>query len=276
MQRTEDTPRNGATARAGTTGGTGGATHPDDVAAVLDEAQRRAGAVPQFEEGAFDLAGAYRAQEALLALRCARGERPVGIKLGFTSHAKMAQMGVDELIVGRLTDAMRVDDGGGLDMGGLIHPRVEPEVAFLLGADLRPGEEPRVTAVAPALEVIDSRYQDFRFSLVDVVADNASSAAFTVGAWTEVPDGLADLGVRLDIDGTEVRTGSTAAILGNPLDALAAAAVLAGRYGIAVPAGTLVLAGAATAAAPLPAGSTVRVSVDGLGSASLISGGGRG
>ena len=99
----------------------------------------------------------------------------------------MAQMGVDEVIWGRLTDAMRVPDGGTVDAGGFIHPRVEPEVAFLLDRLPEPGETvgdfaDAVRAVAPAIELIDSRYADFSFSLPDVIADNTSAAAFVVGA----------------------------------------------------------------------------------------------
>ena len=128
--------------------------------------------VPQLTaEPALDLAAAYAVQHAVSRAPVARGERPTGVKLGFTSRAKMVQMGVDEVIGGRLTDAMAVADGGVVDLGRLIHPRIEPEVAFRLGRDVDPDERVRVArvaavdAVAPALEIIDSRYADFRFSL---------------------------------------------------------------------------------------------------------------
>ncbi|MEV4940488.1 2-keto-4-pentenoate hydratase [Streptomyces zaomyceticus] len=212
--------------------------------------------------GPEDTGEAYAVQEALVARRLARGERLTGFKLGFTSVAKMRQMGVSDLIHGRLTDRMEIPDGGCFDVSRLIHPRVEPEVAFLLGATLRPGGDlmAAVAAVAPALEVIDSRYDGFRFSLPEVIADNTSAAAYALGSWS-APGDLGNLGVLLELDGRPAETGSTAAILGHPLRALAAAARLAGE----LEAGTVILAGAATAAVPLPPGTHVRATVAGLG-----------
>ncbi|MFB7941329.1 fumarylacetoacetate hydrolase family protein, partial [Streptomyces sp. NPDC056049] len=127
-----------------------------------------------------------------------------------------------------------------------------------------------VAGVAPALEVIDSRYDGFRFSLPEVIADNTSAAAYATGPWTRPealggPRALANLGVVLELDGRPAETGSTAAILGDPLRALAAAARLAGP----LPAGTVVLAGAATAAVPLPPGTHVRATVARLGAVRL-------
>ncbi|MFJ9342257.1 2-keto-4-pentenoate hydratase [Streptomyces sp. NPDC101733] len=243
-----------------------------DVAALaerLDTAARDARPLPGGTTGLTTTAEAYAVQEALVARMAARGEQITGFKLGFTSLAKMRQMGVSDLIHGRITDRMRIEDGGRHDIGGLIHPRVEPEVAFLLGDALVPGSDPAaaVAAVAPALEVIDSRYDGFVFSLPEVIADNTSAAGYAVGPWTPArdltaPGGLAHLGVLLELDGRAVQTGSTAAILGHPLRALAAAARLAGS----LPAGTVILAGAATAAVPLPPGTHVRATVGALGS----------
>lgn len=229
----------------------------------------------QFARAAgLDVDGAYAVQEALVRRRLDRGERPVGLKMGLTSRAKMAQVGVDEMICGRLTDAMWVPDGGTVDPAAFIHPRVEPEVAFLLDRVPGPGEPVReltsaIRAVAPAVELIDSRFADFRFSLPDVIADNASAGAFVVGPWSPVPDGLDNLGVLLEIDGRVAQVGSTAAILGDPRRALTEGALLAGRYGVRLEAGWVFLAGAATAAVPLPPGAHVRAVVEKLGSASL-------
>lgn len=248
---------------------------PAALAEALDTAARAARPLPGGGSGLTTTAEAYTVQEALLARRFARGERPTGVKLGFTSAAKMRQMGVSDLIHGRLTDRMEIPDGGCCDVSGLIHPRIEPEIAFLLGAVLTPGGDPAaaVAAVAPALEVIDSRYDGFRFSLPEVIADNTSAAGYALGPWT--PAGalgglrsLADLGVVLEVDGRPAETGSTAAILGDPLRALAAAARLAGPLA----AGTVVLAGAATAAVPLPPGTYVRATVARLGSVGLTTG----
>lgn len=243
-----------------------------ELAALLDEAAVSRTATPQLAEAAgADVDDAYAVQAALVERRLARGERLVGLKMGLTSHAKMAQMGVSDVIWGRLTDATQVPDGGTVDTAAFIHPRVEPEVAFLMGRDVEPGDafEDAVAAVAPALELIDSRYADFRFSLPDVIADNTSAAAFTIGAWQPVPAGLADLPVRLEIDGEAVESGSTAAILGDPRRAFDEAVRLADRSGVRLCEGWVLLAGAATAAVPLRPGARVRAVVEGLGTASL-------
>ncbi|MGW0430965.1 2-keto-4-pentenoate hydratase [Micromonospora sp. NPDC003197] len=246
-----------------------------ELAARLDEAAGSAVAIPQLAVAAgIDVESAYAIQGALLDRRLARGERLVGLKMGLTSRAKMAQVGVDEVIWGRLTDAMRVPDGGAVDLRTHIHPRVEPEVAFLLDRLPEPGEPigdftEAVRAVAPALELIDSRYANFTFSLPDVVADNASAARFAIGAWQPVPAGLENLGVLLEVDGRVVQTGSTAAILGDPRRALDEGIRLAGRHGVRLHSGWVFLAGAATAAVPLRPGAYIRAVVERLGTVSL-------
>jgi 2-oxo-3-hexenedioate decarboxylase len=244
------------------------------MAETLDRAAQEARAVPQFGAG-LDLEAAYRVQKALMARRYARGEVRVGMKMGFTSRAKMLQMGVDDLIWGTLTDAMLVADGGRLELGRFIHPRVEPEIVFRLGkrlAGLVSVEEAAeaVEAAAVAMEVIDSRYAAFKFSLSDVVADNSSSAALVIGAWQTDFAPLEALPMRLLFDGVVVQEGSSAAILGNPLEALVAAARLAGADGRALEPGEIVLAGAATAAEALRPGVAVRVEADGLGTAGFF------
>ncbi|QKW13705.1 2-keto-4-pentenoate hydratase [Verrucosispora sp. NA02020] len=235
----------------------------DHLARRLDDAATSRTAIPQIGTDAeLDVPTAYRVQQAVVAHRLSRGERPVGLKLGLTSRAKMAQMGVDEVIWGRLTDAMRIPDGGTLRLSAHLHPKVEPEVAFLVHGGA-------ITAVAPALEVIDSRYVDFRFTLPEVIADNTSASGFVLGAWQPVPDGIDNLGVLMEVDGRPVQIGSTAAILGDPRRALAEAVRLAAASGVDLADGAVLLAGAATAAVPLRAGSHVRVTVDTLGTASL-------
>ncbi|MEU8430915.1 4-oxalocrotonate decarboxylase [Micromonospora sp. NPDC048887] len=245
------------------------------IAEKLGAAADDAAAIPQLAaETGLDVDAAYAVQTALVKRRLDRGERLVGLKMGLTSKAKMAQVGVDEVIWGRLTDVMRVPDGGAVDVGDFIHPRVEPEVAFLLDRLPDPGEPVgsftrAVRAVAPAIELIDSRYANFTFSLPDVVADNTSAAAFVVGPWSPVPDGLDNLGVLLEIDGRVAQVGSTAAILGDPRRALDEGLRLAGRHGVRLRKGWVFLAGAATAAVPLRPGAHVRATVEKLGSASL-------
>jgi len=246
------------------------------LAQVLDEAARQRTAVPQLGVSGevLSLDDAYAVQAGLVRLREARGERLIGLKMGFTSDAKRAQMKIDDLIFGRLTDAMRIEEGGALSLGSFIHPRIEPELAFLLGAPLRGAvsrESARraVAGVAPALEVIDSRYRDFRFSLADVIADNSSSAALVVGRWQSLPENLAGLGIRLCCDGAVLESCSAAAIMGDPLRSLMAAARLAAAADLTLEAGWLVMAGGATAAHPLRAGTRVSVEVQSLGGAAL-------
>ncbi|MCY1297749.1 4-oxalocrotonate decarboxylase [compost metagenome] len=245
------------------------------IAQALDQAARRAEALPQFStQSPFSLEDAYRIQRTSMQRRYDDGERSIGIKLGFTSRAKMIQMGVDSLIWGWLTDAMLEEDGGLVDLSRYIHPRAEPEVCFLTRRDIdRPltllEAVDYLEAVAPALEIIDSRYQAFTFSLEDVVADNCSSSGLTIGPWSRDFSGLANAGVVMRQDGRVVQTGSTAAILGHPLRSLVQASRLLQQSERVLPAGSLVMAGAATAAVALCPGSHISVEIQGLGDSSF-------
>jgi 2-oxo-3-hexenedioate decarboxylase len=243
-----------------------------DIASLaerLDSAAFNAIASPQLERP-ITLEDAYAVQRASIERRLGRGERRVGIKMGFTSRAKMVQMGVSDLIWGRLTDGMLVEDGGSIALSSYVHPRVEPEIAFLISKPL----SGRVTvvqalaaveAVAPALEIIDSRYENFRFSLTDVVADNSSSSGFVVGPWSRPDTDLANLGLVLSFDGRPQAFGSSAAILGHPLRSLVSAARVVAEAGETLSPGDIVLAGGATAASALVAGSHVSLEMETLG-----------
>jgi 2-oxo-3-hexenedioate decarboxylase len=244
-----------------------------EAAAVLDDAARERHEVDPFAPGYFTLAQAYEIQRASIARRHARGERPKGIKLGFTSRAKMVQMGVDSLIWGLLTDAMLEEDGGVVDLSRYIHPRVEPEVCFVtrraIDAPLTSLEAADyLEAVAPAMEIIDSRYRNFKFSLEGVVADNCSSAGLVVGPWSRDFSGLANAGVRVQFDGRDRLVGSTAAILGNPLRSVVQASRLLHAAQMSLPAGSLIMAGGATAAEALAPGQYVQCQI-GSGRGSL-------
>jgi 2-oxo-3-hexenedioate decarboxylase len=240
----------------------------DVLAARLAGAAQRAEATPQLTgTDRLTLAEAYAVQKRVVSLR---PSARIGMKLGFTSRAKMAQMGVLDLICGELTADMRIMDGGGIRFADFVHPRAEPEIAFLLKAPLSGRMSPAealsaVDSIAVAVEVIDSRYQDFKFSLHDVVADNSSSAAFALGPWRSPARALDNLGLVLFFDGRPVQVGSSAAILGDPSRALAEAARFASDLGIALGAGSIVLAGAATAAEALRLGTTVTAEAAGLG-----------
>ena len=250
------------------------------LAARVDEAARIGSAIAQLTVDHPDLsvAEAYEIQRLSIARRRARGEEPIGIKMGLTSRAKMRQVGVDEVIWGRLTDAMRIEEGGEIILAGRVHPRVEPEIAFLLKRPLEGRVSPAealaaVEAIAPAMEVIDSRYRDFRFNLADVVADNASSSGLVLGAAVSLRAvDVGNLGIVMSFDGRAVQMGSSAAILGHPLRALTAAAHLAAEAGEPLKAGAIVLAGAATEAVPLRPGVHVRTTIKELGAVAFTVG----
>ncbi len=250
----------------------------DSLAARLDDATLQAHRVPMLSASGetFSEDEAYRIQRAGVARRESRGERLVGMKMGLTSRAKIKQMGVAMPIYGHLTDAMVVADGGSLSLARLSHPRVEPEVAFILGRDLQGAVTPQqaweaVAWVCPALEILDSRYENFKFNLVDVIADNASSSHFVVGTGVPARDGvpLECAGLVMEIDGAVVQTGSTAAVYDHPVRSLMLQAAMLARHGGALRAGQVVLTGGATEAVPLSPGRWVRVTVEGLGEASF-------
>ena len=242
------------------------------LAAIVDEAARSATAIAQLTETVADLSveDAYAVQALSIARRRARGERRAGYKMGLTSRAKMQQVGVGEIIWGRLTDAMRLGEGGELSRARYVHPRVEPEIAYIIGRPLE-GEVSAaealaaVEAVAPALEIIDSRYRNFRFALPDVIADNSSSSGYFVGSWARPSSDVANLGILMEVDGRPVQIGSSAAILGNPIRSLVAAARLVARAGERLEPGDIVLAGGATAAHPLVPGQHIRTTFQALG-----------
>ena len=246
------------------------------IASRLARAAETATATAQLSGAeSLTLEQAYQVQHRVVSLR--PGAR-IGLKMGFTSRAKMAQMGVSDMICGELTDDMRIMDGAAIRVQDYIHPRAEPEIAFLLKAPLRGRVSPAeagaaVGGVAVAIEVIDSRFQDFRFCLEDVVADNASSAGFVLGPWRAPGRALDNIGLVLCFDGRPVQMGSSAAILGDPLRALAEASRFADQLGIALGAGSIVLAGAATAAEALVPGTTVSAEAAGLGRVMFTVGG---
>ncbi len=241
------------------------------MAEIADDGARRATAIAQFTtEHELDVADAYAVQALSIGRRITRGERIVGVKMGLTSRAKMAQVGVDSVIWGRLTDAMLLADGAPLSLSRYVHPRVEPEIAFLMERPLGgkvTGMEAMaaVGGVAAAAEVIDSRYEDFRFALPDVIADNSSSSGFVVGDWHDPATPIDNLGIALAVDGRIQEVGSSAAILGNPVRSLVEAARMVDEAGLRLEPGWIVLAGGATAAVSLTAGSSYRISVESLG-----------
>jgi len=242
---------------------------PAHAATVLDQAARDARAIDQLGLEVSP-AQAYEIQAASIGRRLARGEKYVGLKMGMTSRAKMAQIGITEVIWGRLTDAMVLPDGGTVAMDRHIHPRAEPEIAFRLCAPLS-GEVTEeqawaaVDGIAPAIEIIDSRFRNFKFNLADAIADNCSSSALVIGTWHPPGLDVSDLHMEMQINGELVGTGSSSAILGHPIRSLIEAARLTARYGGTLSAGDIFMSGASTAAVPLQAGMHVTLRVQHLG-----------
>ncbi len=221
-----------------------------DVASVAaellrceDERVDRAPFTDEWPE--LDLKTGYEIQDRNLEARLERGETLVGVKLGLTSKAKQQRMGVDVPFVAWLTDAMLLPAGDPVPQSRLIHPRLEPEIVFVMGEQLTgPGiggarAMQSVKSVWGGAEVIDSRYRDFRFTAGDVVADNASSGAFVTGPVGVSPADL-DLSleaVLVEVDGAVVDSATGAAVQGHPGEALALAANELARRGRAIEAG---------------------------------------
>jgi 2-oxo-3-hexenedioate decarboxylase len=224
-----------------------------------------------------DVDSAYGVQEQLVQMKLEEGYRILGPKMGLTSQAKMKQMNVNEPIYGYIFDYMVVN-GQELSMSDLIHPKVEAEIALILGKDI---EGPGVTGaqvlaateyVVPALEIIDSRYQNFQFTLPDVIADNASSSRVVFGSTIKRPDDLElDLvGVTLSINGQIKDLGAGAAVVGHPANSVAMLANMLSRKGLKLKAGQVILTGGITGAILLNVGDSVSAKYDGLGSVDFI------
>ena len=224
-----------------------------------------------------DFQDAYAVQAELLRRKLARGRRLAGLKAGLTSFAKMKQMGVTSPVFGFMTDDYLVPHGGEVKAAELIHPKVEPEIAFVLKKSLS-GPGCHIGAVLeatefvlPGIEVIDSRYRDFKFDLKSVIADNTSAAKFVVGGQPTRLDGLdlRTVGVVLEKNGEPVAFGAGAAVLGHPATAIAELANHLGRQGKEIPAGMLILSGGITEAVSVSAGDHVSLQVQGMGSTHL-------
>ncbi|MGO9082480.1 MAG: 2-keto-4-pentenoate hydratase [Streptosporangiaceae bacterium] len=245
-----------------------------EIAARLTKARAGRAAIESFSAQMpdFSLTEAYAVQQLL---RVEAGPL-AGWKLGVTSRAKQAQVGVHEPVRGFLPAALALDLGEPLRTAEHIQPRAEPEIVFIMAADLA---GPAVTAaqvlaatgaVAAGIEVLDSRYRDYKFTMPDVVADNTSAGRYLVGP--PVPAAGLDLrlaGVVLEHRGEVVATAAGAAALGHPAAAVAwlVRSLAAEDLGLRV--GDVVLSGGLTAAVPVRPGDVVTVTVDRLGSIEL-------
>ena len=197
-----------------------------ELARYLDQATLEAREVERLtlRHPDLSLSDAYRIQAAGIGLRFSRGERQIGLKMGLTSEAKRKQMNLDSPVYGVLTDRMRVEEGSTFSLQGKIHPKIEPEIAFLIRDEIHgvPSAKEALKAcsgVCAAMEILDSRYTGFKyFSLPDVVADNSSSSYFVMGRSVLAPEAedWGSLEMTMEVNGKAVHTEVSSAISGNP------------------------------------------------------------
>lgn len=247
-------------------------------AALFKAEKERApiGALTDAEPG-IDLSDAYAIQLEFNRLRMEGGAKIVGWKVGLTSKAMQQMLGVDQPDFGHLLDNMRVDEGQEVDTSATIWARAEPEVAFQLKADLKgPGVTAKdVTAATeyliPSLEIIDSRIKDWKIKLLDTVSDNASCCRFVLGRSRVRPDGIDTklIGMNFFVDGNLTGTATSAAVVGDPAEAVAWLANTLAPYGHSLKAGQIVMPGSLVAAVDVKPGSVVRADFSQIGSVEM-------
>jgi 2-oxopent-4-enoate/cis-2-oxohex-4-enoate hydratase len=226
-----------------------------------------------------DIDDAYAISLGFLELRLADGERIVGKKIGVTSKAVQDMLGVHQPDFGFLTDRMEVADGASVSLRahGLIQPRAEAEIAFVLRKDLvGPGVTDAMVldateAVAPCFEIVDSRIQDWKIGIVDTVADNASCGVYALGKDRIDPRtrDLASLQVKVFKNGEFLSEGLGSAVQGSPLTAVAWLANTIGRYGVPLKAGEVILSGSLVPLEPAKPGDRFEATLAGVGRVSL-------
>ncbi len=223
------------------------------------------------------IADAYAVQRQLARRWQARGERIIGLKAGLTSRAKMEQMGIDVPSFGILSNTMARPENSAIEFAELVHPRVEAEIAVVTrhrlggtGLTLHDIVD-AMDFVIPAIEVIDSRYEKFKFDLVSVIADNGSAARYVTGGRPRDPReiDLRLVGVVIEKNGVIQAVGAGAAVLNHPFNAVIRLVEHLAAQGEDVPAGTLVLTGGITAAIPVAAGDSIVARFQDMGSVSV-------
>jgi 2-keto-4-pentenoate hydratase len=244
-----------------------GALDPAAAARVLRQARQAGRTLDGLlsAEVSLSLEDAYRVQDQVTAARLAAGERRAGWKLGYTSPVMRAQMGIAAPNFGPLTDAMLLDSPALLPDGAL-HPRVEPEIGLRLGRRLTaPGTADQALAACDAalacLEIVDSVWSGYRFTLEDNTADGSSAAWVVVGPELALADlalaDLAGLPVALSVDGVVVERATGAAAGGHPAAGLAWLAEQVAARGGALEPGDLIITGGLTSAYPLEPGGRI-------------------
>ncbi|MCW2720087.1 MAG: 2-oxo-3-hexenedioate decarboxylase [Pseudonocardiales bacterium] len=246
-----------------------------EIADTLITSERERKGIAQFSDEHPDIPveTAYEAQKAFVQSKLDAGETFVGWKLGLTSRNKQKAMGLDAPLYGRVTSGMISTYGEPVRLDRFIHPRVECEIAFLLARDIEgPATITSVLAatevVFAAVDVLDSRYESFQFTLSDVVADNASAGAFYLGPVARRPDELEDLrllGAVVRVDGEVAMTAAGAAVMGHPAASVAWLANQLVAEGEKLRAGQIVFSGGVTAPVPVVADRSVTFEFDQLG-----------
>ena len=220
---------------------------------------------------------AYAIQDSIREGKIARGTRIAGLKAGLTSVAKMKQMNVEEPVFGFLCDYGAYPDGGEVPFDNFIAPRIEAEIAFVTKTEIKgPGCHigsvlQAIDLALPAVEILDSRYENFNFDLISVVADNTSAAGFVTGGRARLVDELhlPTLGIVLEKNGQIVELAAGAAVLGHPAESVVMLANMLARKGLSIPAGTFIMTGGVTAAVSIARGDHISVRYQDLGSVSL-------
>ena len=222
---------------------------------------------------------AYRVSLRFLSRRKASGERVIGKKIGVTSKPVQDMLGVFQPDFGFLTDAMQFADGAtvSLKQAGLIQPRAEGEIAFMLRSDLQgPGvtREDVLAAtewVAPCFEIVDSRIDDWKIRIQDTVADNASCGVFVVGTQHTDPRtlDLASASMQMWKNDAPAGAGLGSAVQGHPAEAVAWLANTLGAFGIPFKAGELILSGSLAPLVPAASGDRFTMQITGLGECSV-------
>lgn len=222
---------------------------------------------------------AYQISLAFLQHRLDAGERVIGKKIGCTSAAVQNMLGVYQPDFGYLTDGMAYSQGQEMPISEkLIQPLAEGEIAFVLKKDLK---GPGITTadvisatdfVIPCFEIVDSRFNDFKLKIQDTVADNASCGLFVLGdKGAKLSDvDLRTCGMVVEKNGKIVSTGAGAAALGSPLNCVAWLANTLGRFGIPLKAGEVILSGALVPLEKVAPGDSMKVSIGGIGEASVL------
>ena len=219
------------------------------------------------------MADGYAVQAELVKLILAAGDTIVGYKVGLTSKPMQRMIGVDSPDYGPVLGSTVYRDGDVVSLSRFIQPKIEAEIVFVLGQALRgPGvtvtdAHRAIAGIAASVEIVDSRFADWRIKLADTVADLASNGAVAVSGRLVPLDGIDTrlIGMSLTRNGDLVDTGAGAAALGDPLTVVAWLANTLGSVGIGLEPGHLVMTGALHAAVPMQAGDVFRADFDRLG-----------